>query len=219
MKDGNYLLWKNKFFFSLFSGSGTFNILSAWSLPRPHSSQTISSLLIYSFNYLQTCLPGHFIFVEVGWFFFQHLLVEWNHRWIEREVVFNVIFRFHVWQRFFPFIDFSCILSTLQLEMATMVFAKLVVLHCWNHFLNQFLQVTFYSVLRKVLFGFPFFVESCWQRNTVYNIAFKCGMIEIITILILYLKFIRLSHVQLKGKRSHKSLIFFTNMSTKGCKC
>lgn len=104
MKDGKYLLLKNKFFLSLFSGSGTFNILSAWSLPHPHSSQTISSLLIYSFNYLQTCLPGHFILVEVGWFFFffsQHILVECNNRWIERELVFNVIFRFHMWQRFF----------------------------------------------------------------------------------------------------------------------
>lgn len=28
------------------------------------------STLVYSFNYLQTCLSGHFVLVEVGWFFF-----------------------------------------------------------------------------------------------------------------------------------------------------
>lgn len=60
----------------------------------------------------------------------------------------------------FPFTDFSCVLSALQLEVATIVFEKLVVSHCSNHFSEQLLQAPFYSL-------FHFFVESHWQGNTV----------------------------------------------------
>ena len=59
----------------------------------------------YFFYYPQKIFSTLMFWVFINspstFFFSQHILVECNNRWIERELVFNVIFRFHMWQRFF----------------------------------------------------------------------------------------------------------------------
>lgn len=71
--------------------------------------------------------------------------------------------------RSFPFIDFSCVLSTLQLEIATTVFKKSIVSHCLNHFFRAVLASPILFCFKEgfVRVGFIFFVESRWQRNSL----------------------------------------------------
>lgn len=69
----------------------------------------------------------------------------------------------------FLLLIFFCALSTLQLEMATTVFEKLVVSYCSNNFSKKVLVSPILLCFKQglVRVGFVFFVESCWQRNTV----------------------------------------------------
>lgn len=132
------------------------------SLPLPLPNPSLFSTFVYSFNYLQTCLSGHFILVEFGWFLSTPF--SWmQYSCIREGIAFNSIFKFHMWQKKFSLLIFSCVLSTLQLEwiqqcLKNWLFKPLFKTFCKPHFA---------FCLRKVLFGFVFFVESCWQRNSL----------------------------------------------------
>lgn len=52
-----------------FSGFDTLNILNAYSFSFLTPIPFVPPILVYSFNYLQTCLSGHFVLIEFADFF------------------------------------------------------------------------------------------------------------------------------------------------------